>query len=545
MSIPTKKVSLIKAATHVAKVKQQESLFDKHDKDRDGFLSRKEVFNYAKAEMGVNLPLAAHDVLWESLTSGSTNKGIKKTDHMLMRAHIGIHKEKEIDTKLREARLAIERNAREEREAAEKKVRDAQETYENNISELNAGITAKKEALDAVVKETQASLKALEMEAVKAFMTLPKTPAAVVAAAVEKFQQDLDALREATAGAQKSHASIMEGSEADDFPKEVVSFAKTTAAAFPARLTALEKGEKSAATRVTNLKTAVVRRERDELGRFEKVLLDSLRKHRVVKSLSSAALFEELDADNDGRLEERDLVAFMQRYAEADAPATADAEAAAAVTPVLAEAEISRIFDLLDEEENGYLRKEQFVGLCRFCLRVVQDTVSTKQLDIKAGIVRRLEAGELVEILEGPVVVESIGLERVRVRFLVDNEEGWVTQKSSTGRSLLEEVPECKVLRAISLTRDCKLDSEKPLKGVTERMLKEGEAVEVLQWGPKDASAAGLDRIKVKAASDGAIGWTTMRGSAGSPFLEPQIKAAPAAAALATAARPKKMAAGA
>merc|ERR1711865_1025353 len=63
--------------------------------------------------------------------------------------------------------------------------------------------------------------------------------------------------------------------------------------------------------------------------------------------------------------------------------------------------------------------------------------------DIKGGTLRRLETGEVVRIVQGPVKnkeSDQPDMERVKAVTVSDSLEGWVTMKGNKGTIYLEEV---------------------------------------------------------------------------------------------------------
>jgi len=69
---------------------------------------------------------------------------------------------------------------------------------------------------------------------------------------------------------------------------------------------------------------------------------------------------------------------------------------------------------------------------CTTCT-VVHDTLAVKG----AQVVRRLEVGEVVEVLEGPTQESDVGVLRVRARVERDGATGWITVKGNQGTAFL------------------------------------------------------------------------------------------------------------
>jgi len=137
---------------------------------------------------------------------------------------------------------------------------------------------------------------------------------------------------------------------------------------------------------------------------------------------------------------------------------------------------------------------------------------------------RRLEVGEVVEVIEGPIKEESVNVLRVRAKVMKDGLQGWITLAGNQGTIFLEEGGNLfKVVKETILTESFELQdgvakqNTQKLKDTT-RKLKEGEILEVREWPRKDGS--GLLRMKCRCKSDGATGWVTTVGNQGTVYLE-------------------------
>merc|ERR1719245_2110577 len=157
---------------------------------------------------------------------------------------------------------------------------------------------------------------------------------------------------------------------------------------------------------------------------------------------------------------------------------------------------------------------------------VVKDTVITSAETIgESRTLRRLDVGEVVEILEGPVKDEVVEVDRIKARVMKDDIKGWITMTSNTGAAFLADGGNLfKVVKETIMTSSFELEAEagskKPekLKDTT-RKLKEGELVLVREW-PRKEEKSGLMRMKCKAKLDGALGWVTTIGNQGNVYLE-------------------------
>merc|ERR1712060_29545 len=160
--------------------------------------------------------------------------------------------------------------------------------------------------------------------------------------------------------------------------------------------------------------------------------------------------------------------------------------------------------------------------------KVLKESVITSERVIKeAKPVRRIEADEVCELLEGPIKEEAVDVDRVQVRMLKDDVEGWVTPVGNQGTVFLQEMNEGVTMKVVketiltstfSLSGDAAKEQNRKVKDVT-RKLKEGELVEVRQWMMKEETS-GLMRTKVKTKTGGHVGWATAIGNSGAVFLE-------------------------
>jgi hypothetical protein len=168
--------------------------------------------------------------------------------------------------------------------------------------------------------------------------------------------------------------------------------------------------------------------------------------------------------------------------------------------------------------EAGGISYRSFMRLLQKYMKVTREIAITPGFEIigsKDRPVRKAELEEVFEILEGPKTDEGSGLERVRVRALVDSAEGWVSVKGNQGKTFLESVekPFYQCLKDASLESD--FDSGSALK----QTLKADEILELVE-GPRKESLGSVMRLRGKAVSDGKVGWFTVKDKSGKVFAE-------------------------
>lgn len=150
--------------------------------------------------------------------------------------------------------------------------------------------------------------------------------------------------------------------------------------------------------------------------------------------------------------------------------------------------------------------------------------MTDKQETKSSKVLRRVDVGELIAVLEGPIEDESATVSRIKGRSMKDKDEGWVTIQGNAGTTYFEESKDI-----YQVTVEVSLESRFVSEGSTPiRKLAEGEALEVFE-GPKAEESQPDIRVKGRALSGGAVGWLTVAAQgvkAWSPFYR-CLKATP------------------
>eukprot|EP00927_Polykrikos_kofoidii_P021184 TRINITY_DN20135_c0_g1_i1.p1 TRINITY_DN20135_c0_g1~~TRINITY_DN20135_c0_g1_i1.p1 ORF type:complete len:1927 (+),score=457.77 TRINITY_DN20135_c0_g1_i1:93-5873(+) len=122
-----------------------------------------------------------------------------------------------------------------------------------------------------------------------------------------------------------------------------------------------------------------------------------------------------------------------------------------------------------------------------------------------AKTIRRIEEGEIIEMLEGPTMEDGSAIARIRGRALTDGVVGWVSVKGNQGTPFLKTTnkPCYKITSELRLQREVGEDSEEVC------VLKPPDVFEILE-GPCELQVFCV-RAQGKALSDGACGWATVR----------------------------------
>jgi len=493
-ALTTNKAKATKKIDAAVKLDSSRKQIMKYDKDGDGLLSRKELQAYAKGEYLFTVPVSDMDLILKVLVEEG-KRGVAPARLQRLKTLVGVARERVRDTQRREARLAKEKHVFEMKEAIKEKAEEAAKKA------AEASEDAKK--LEAATVPLAAKGKALK-----------STEMGPLAAEADEL------VKEAKASVAAVRAIVEALGEPEE--PELKKLLTTETLKLSAQLTRLDGQISKCEASVSKFRADIAKKDMQEVEAFRSTAIKLMRLHQAKKDLSPEALFKAVDKNKDGRADESDLQNFFRTCEKP----TEDGEDSAEGVE-LSKEEITRLFAYLDEDDEGALSKDMITGLVRCFMKVSKETVLTNVRSIKASKpVRRLEIGEVCELMEGPVSEGNVDLMRTRVRMLKDQVEGWVTPVGNQGTLFLEEREgglTMKVVKETILTPTFAIAGEgvkeetRKLKNTT-RKLKEGELVEVREWMRKE-EASGLMRMKVRTTS-GQIGWATAVGNSGAVFLE-------------------------
>jgi len=154
------------------------------------------------------------------------------------------------------------------------------------------------------------------------------------------------------------------------------------------------------------------------------------------------------------------------------------------------------------KDGRGQVLESVKVLVCR------QTIAITHEFDIGKGKpIRKLEVGEVLELVEEAVEDSKKKLARVKARTKRDDKVGWVTMKGNQGTSYVEESDRHYICRRTTPIEAAFASGSGP-----KRSLEEGELFEVSE-GPKPETKEGAHRIKGRCFSDLTEGWLTLDGS--------------------------------
>jgi len=262
-----------------------------------------------------------------------------------------------------------------------------------------------------------------------------------------------------------------------------------------------------------------------ELEDLRKVVIGMIKTTQAELKLDNKGMVQAMaPANGDTRIGETELVKFVRECEKTQAALiAAKGENGVKEVKPIADGDLSGLFDYLDSEDDGFLSEEKFENMIRQFMKVVKPTILTEEIGMKSTSLRRIEADELMEVLQGPIVDESVEVGRMQVKALSDGVLGWLTPVGNQGTVYLEEGGNMfKVVKETILTNCFVIGTDKEetrkLKDNT-RKVKVGEIVECCEWARTEPNS-GLQRMKVRVKTDDTIGWATSVGNTGIVFLE-------------------------
>jgi len=489
------KVKAVKKSEATRKLDEMKKVFDKYDKDKDGFLSKAEVKSYAQGVFKFAIKAEPLNDIFTALAQDP--KGIKKESLQRLKVAVAIAFVKTKDDELREVRVKKEAELANVKAGLQEKVQEALHAIEK---------------CEELVKKAEAAAKPLPVKAKELASTEMLQLVGEASASIEEARDSLG-------GAKAELEALREGVE-----EELKAWMLAEVSKLEKRTKSWEPRLATATAKCASFEESARRKERAELSTLEKQVLSMIRYHQKEGKLSKDAMFEQFDADKDGRVSEADFLKFFATCKKEE-PKVEDGKPAPKSDPP-SEAELARVFKHFDEDEESTLSEDRLLALVRTLMKVSAETALSSGMSIEdkeTRTLRRMEVGEVVEVLEGPIEDGSAGVMRIRAKAMKDGVEGWVTLKGNQGTvylkdggSLFKVVKETIMTPAFELDAVVDKDASKKAKDPT-RKLKEGELLEVREF-PKKEEKSGLTRMKCRAKSDGLVGWVTTVGNAGTIF---------------------------
>jgi len=456
----------LRKAAALKRERERKASFDKHDVDGDGKLSRTEVLAFSKAEFDGFEP-----------TEISVDKIMRVLEPITFEKFHAVH--------LKVAIVRSEMKARQKRaEEAER-----QRKLEERRQEVQKVIDQARELLTAA--------ESLTTEAENKGRPLTEENSAMPASEIEAKAVEADALAKKTEGefsaALEKLRKVEEDCEADPglsgFDQKDVPRLRKWHESIKARADKVVSSMKKAFERAVRKAYAETDQKRSEAA-------VAIRARMGAEGKDGAQMYSSICGDT--QLTNQKFVAFAKGLSGLE----------------LVEGQGEKLFEHIAGGAED-ISKERFMELIRLYYKCVKGTVMSEDVSIKSKNVRRLEVGEVLEALEGPIKEEGVGVQRVRCQCVSDEAAGWVTIAGNQGTPFLEPGGNFfLVVKETLLTDGLSVQDSK-----TVRRLSKGEMVEVLEFQKKDASVD-VRRIRGRAKLDGAMGWITVASNQGTVFLE-------------------------
>eukprot|EP00928_Gymnodinium_smaydae_P064847 TRINITY_DN480_c0_g2_i2.p1 TRINITY_DN480_c0_g2~~TRINITY_DN480_c0_g2_i2.p1 ORF type:complete len:1009 (-),score=267.50 TRINITY_DN480_c0_g2_i2:216-3242(-) len=449
---------------------RREALFDKYDADKDGELNGREILEYARGEFGFVVPDEAVKRMLEQLAH--QGRGVPRAAFHSVTLAVGVARDEEASCR-RKAQMEERRNA----------VQAAIDRANGLLADADGAVIAAESKVpgssDSASSQGEAEVRAGEDACTRARELIVAAREAVAAARAE---------------VPASGGSSVAGETLRRHAEDEVRALENRAETFERRL----------AEASTSLRTARERLAAEALAELEKLVASVSKSLMAVvaeKKITAEELFTQVDKDQDGLANEAEFSAFL---AERTACGL-DAET------------VGRLVNHLSEPESRAVNRATFLGLVRAHFVVVKETVMTSDMSIKdSKTIRRLDVHEAVEVLDGPLKDEELGITRLKACAVKDGAIGWATLHGNEGSTFLESCG-CvfEVLSEQPLTAD--------LAGQTPAgTLSSGDRVVVLEWDRKEAgSDVSRMRVKVRGKVVGASGggWLRKVGEREAQFL--------------------------
>merc|ERR1719399_2596714 len=145
---------------------------------------------------------------------------------------------------------------------------------------------------------------------------------------------------------------------------------------------------------------------------------------KAQQELGEASLFKKINSSGSGAITVQELAAYLKT-----------------ATPPRGEEEAAKVFAYFDLASSGKLAEKDFQLLVKDTYQCAKAIAMSDGFEIgKSKILRKLEVGEMAELVEGPQEDTSSKVQRVKVRSMKDATTGWVTVQGNQGTVFLEQV---------------------------------------------------------------------------------------------------------
>lgn len=324
------------------------------------------------------------------------------------------------------------------------------------------------------------------------------------AQAVDSFDLALKAARSKLEEA-KEAVTVIEAAAKEATP-EVDALWKDALGQLRSQANSVESQLGKASDALRSAQAVAMRKTYGDLERARIFIAEALQEQMTNESKTSDQLFESFGGDTDGGISSGRFAELLDALPER--PQGVDADT---LFHHLARARS----DSDGGAPGATIMRESFLKMLQVVYKVSKSTVLTEAQDVKSKMLRRVDVGEFVEGIGGKQK-DDTGVLRLPCKALVDGADGWVTSMGSKGAVFLE--PRGDYYACVLETP--MTDGLSVGEAQTIRKIAKGEVLEIVESEQRDASV-GVMRVRVKAGSDGEVGWVSIAGNAGTSFLEP------------------------
>lgn len=222
---------------------------------------------------------------------------------------------------------------------------------------------------------------------------------------------------------------------------------------------------------------------------------------------SVETLFDAIDSNSRGSIGHADISDFLQKSSKQLQPSELET--------FLVASDGSKDIDV-SSANTVSLDRVAFLRQLRIYYKVEQFSAVSDEHDLQnCKELRRMEKGEIFEVMEGPKRDDSAGgVTRVRGRAWRDGLIGWATVSGSSGAPSMTPVSGVmKAVHPVPITNAVEAGAEI-------RSTSNGELLQVLEWTQRSVGGQNLTKVRVWAISDGITGWITLSENGGPPHLE-------------------------
>mmetsp|Transcript_104529 Transcript_104529/g.185972 ORF Transcript_104529/g.185972 Transcript_104529/m.185972 type:complete len:1039 (+) Transcript_104529:66-3182(+) len=457
----------LRRAAAMKQSKEWKDCFARLDADGDGRLNRTEVSAFGLAEFGFELPEEVLNKIMRVLEPIGFDKFIS------LRQKVAIAKSEAESRKRRAEELELKKLAEEKSQEVGQTI----DEIKKKVEEMEAHLTKAEEDLKALAKDDTSENITAGTEKAEAGAKEVQDMLVEASQKLQQVEEACDELPDLKRMVRRDVTSLQEQLKQTEAHMGKLS-ALVKASCEQASEKALEAAQKLKTQIVTALRSAMSSQGKDGQELFEGI--------NGGQPLSLASL--------------KDFFKGLDGFGES-----------------LLESQLENLFEEVAGSLEATIEKEPFLDLIRLYYKCVKGTVLSEDITIKSKTVRRLDHGEVLEVLAGPSKDDGANVERVRCLAVQDGATGWATIAGNQGTPFL--VQGGNVYSSVGETPLSKGPAEEGEDAEEVRKLAPGEIFEVLEFQVKE-TAEGPRRGRGKAKLDGATGWVTIADKDGNVLLE-------------------------